>query len=67
LRIDERLINANSTTTHITPRHRDWLLDARRCDAVRGSDAAFLVGVGVSLIFSGVVTYFDALWQIGPV
>jgi hypothetical protein len=53
--------------THIEPRHRNWLLDARRRDAVLSSDAAFLVSVGISLVLSGVMAYFDALWQIGPV
>jgi hypothetical protein len=51
---------------YVEPRRRFWLLDAARRDAVLGSDAAFLVSVAISLVLSGVLAYFYALWTIGP-
>jgi hypothetical protein len=48
-------------------RHRVWLLDVERRNAVLSSSAAFCVCVGISMILAYVLARFFALWMIGPV
>jgi hypothetical protein len=47
-------------------KRRFWLLDARRCEEVLASDAAFLVSVALAIVFSGALAYVYASWTIGP-
>lgn len=49
------------------PRKRLWTPDVTRRDAILGSKSAFLVSLAVAMILDGIMVYFYALWQIGPV